>query len=216
MQQKNYQTVIEGRPLLYFLMDSAKSIEEWEGYNGIGTSLNQFRNAAQDLFGRNPYIVLLGGHPDDASKAARSSGCDAISTYVPIMKGGSPISWQVQEDNIERLWAAYAATGVPVVVNCATGWDQRPRLEMSRASNSGRQDVTERLDYTTIPTSQQLTAHLQAAANFTRNHQNECPSQCVLIYSWDECDEGGNAIIPSYSASGPNPSVLAAVRGVKW
>jgi hypothetical protein len=217
MQQTNYQRVLNGRPLIYFLMDSPKTIERWGGFAGIGASLYKFRLNAQRVLSTNPYIVLLGGHPQDAADAAKISGCDAISTYVPIMKPGSPISWHDQEANVERLWAEYIATGVPMVVNCVTGWDQRPRLERSERRNidSGSRHH-ESFDYTTRPTSDQLTGHLQAGVEFIREHLANCPSRAILIYSWDECDEGGNAIIPSYNPLGADSSVLAAVRRVNW
>jgi hypothetical protein len=133
------------------------------------------------------------------------------------MKGGSPISWEDQEASIERSWAEYSATGVPMVVNCVTGWDQRPRLERSKMTDGGSETAEDApYDYTTVPTPRQLTAHLQAGTDFTAKHPIICPSHALLIYSWDECDEGGNAIIPSYSHGRPNTSVLKALSRVAW
>jgi hypothetical protein len=217
LAQPNYQTVLNRRPLLYVLMDSDKSVEAWGGYSGIAASLRDFRHDAQQSGTPDPYVVLLRAPAKSAAGAARACSFDAISTYVPIMKPGYPISWEEQEGSVERVWKDYADTGLPMVLNCVTGWDQRPRLEKAERRPGAHQDLAEpHHNYTIPPTTVQLTAHLQSGVDYVLKHPNSFPSKTILIYSWDECDEGGNAIVPSYTPSGPNTSIVDALRRVAW
>lgn len=217
LRQPNYQTVLNGRPLLYVLMDHEKSVEAWGGYAGIAASLRDFRRDAQQSGSPDPYIVLLRAPPKSAAEAARACAFDAISTYVPTMKPGYPITWQEQEHNVERVWQAYADTGLPLVLNCVTGWDQRPRLARARKRPEASQVAGDARDnYTIQPTANQVTAHLQSGVDYVVQHPEICPSKALLIYSWDECDEGGNAIVPSYTPKGPNTSIVEALRRVDW
>jgi hypothetical protein len=217
LTQPNYQTVLNGRPLLYILMDSDKSVEAWGGYGGLAASLRDFRHDARQSGTPDPYVVLLRAPAKNAAEAARACAFDAISTYVPIMKPGYPISWEEQESSVERVWQAYADTGFPMVLNCVTGWDQRPRLERAERRPGAHQGPAgTHHNYTIPPRADQVTAHLQAGVDYVLKHQDSCPSKTLLIYSWDECDEGGNAIVPSYTPSGPNTSIVDALRQVDW
>jgi hypothetical protein len=49
-----------------------------------------------------------------------------------------------------------------------------------------------------------------------RSHPAQCPSKAILIYSWNECDEGGNAIIPIWTGGTPDTSRIAALQKVAW
>jgi hypothetical protein len=217
LAQPNYQTVLNRRPLLYVLMDSDKSVEAWGGYSGVATSLREFRHDAQQSGTPDPYVVLLRAPASRAAGAARACSFDAISTYVPIMKPGYPLSWEEQESSVERVWQAYADTGLPLVLNCVTGWDQRPRLKKAEKRADAHQDgAGTHYNYTIPPTTDQVTAHLQSGVDYVLKHPQSCPSKTLLIYSWDECDEGGNAIVPSYTPSGPNTSIVDALRRVDW
>jgi len=99
-----------------------------------------------------------------------------------------------------------------------TGWDQRPRLARAqkRPEASSQVAADARYNYTIQPTVTQVTAHLQSGVDYVVKHPEICPSKTLLIYSWDECDEGGNAIVPSYTPKGPNTSIVEALRRVDW
>jgi hypothetical protein len=53
--------------------------------------------------------------------------------------------------------------------------------------------------------------HLRAAVEFIDSHDLACPSKVLLIYSWNECEEGG-ALVPSLGD--PQGSYLTAIAPV--
>jgi hypothetical protein len=61
----------------------------------------------------------------------------------------------------------------------------------------------------------EIASHVQAAVNFVHNNPRVCPAKAIIIYSWNECAEGGSALVPSYTVAGrPNVSILDAVGDV--
>ena len=44
-----------------------------------------------------------------------------------------------------------------------------------------------------------------------RSNPAAYPARRALIYSWNECDEGGSALIPTWTPSGPNTAILSAL-----
>jgi hypothetical protein len=59
-----------------------------------------------------------------------------------------------------------------------------------------------------MATPSEFTEHMRAALEFVRKSTNLCASRTILVYSWDECDEGG-CIMPT--VGDPGGSYLRAV-----
>ena len=57
----------------------------------------------------------------------------------------------------------------------------------------------------------EIAGHVRAAVAFARSHPDACPSSTVLIYSWNECDEGGSVLCPTWTEDGPTHGILDAV-----
>jgi hypothetical protein len=68
--------------------------------------------------------------------------------------------------------------------------------------------------YVVAGTPAQIAGQVREAIEFVKTHPEICAAQTALIYSWNECDEGGSALVPTYSAAGPNHAVLDAVGTV--
>ena len=56
-------------------------------------------------------------------------------------------------------------------------------------------------------------AVLRDAMKFMREHTDICEANALIVYAWNEYDEGG-WLAPTRSAHGPNTSRLDAVRTV--
>jgi len=86
------------------------------------------------------------------------------------------------------------------------GWNDKPRYENPAPWAKGSPD------YTLPPTPAELADHLADALEWTgRNRAAATPANTVLIYAWNEHDEGG-WLCPTLNPDGSaNNSRLAAI-----
>jgi hypothetical protein len=102
---------------------------------------------------------------------------------------------------------------VPYVTFVTTGWDKQPRKDnpvpWERDHGYHRQAV-----FPSMATGREIREHLGRAIEFTQGHRDICAANVVIIYAWNEHDEGG-WLCPTWTSSGqPNTSRLAAIRAV--
>ncbi|HPU98575.1 MAG TPA: hypothetical protein PLO53_11560, partial [Candidatus Hydrogenedentes bacterium] len=86
------------------------------------------------------------------------------------------------------------------------GWDMRPRVETPVPWVKGG-DIEQ---YYATPAPEELAEHVAKAVAWCQNHPDAAPARTVLIYAWNEFDEGG-WICPTLSES---TARLDALRGV--
>lgn len=216
-RQHNYQSVLNGRPLLYVFIDDPKALgTAWNGrWENVRTAFDALRTAAHGAGLASPYIVLMAGGPALVASLAALTGADAISSYSCVAASGDALPWEKADPAIRAYWQAMAATGTPIVPICQTGWDLRPRKQNPPPFYRSAPGA-DMLRFWVAPSPAQLTAHLQAAADLVAARPAACESKAIIIYSWDECDEGGNALIPSYTPSGPDTANISAAHFVRW
>jgi hypothetical protein len=159
----------------------------------------------------DPYIVIMAGRAQTSAAIMRAVGADAISNYIPDMAPApvGAVPWRVLDERTQAFWASLAAQGVDCIPCATTGWDTRARR--AHPESWVHEPGTPNLgDYFVLPTAAELKAHLRAAAAFVRGHAGACPSRALLVYSWDECDEGGNPLIPTLGRL-PGKSLMEAI-----
>jgi hypothetical protein len=68
------------------------------------------------------------------------------------------------------------------------GWDRRPRVEnpVPWENFGGTMDK-----YYETATPEEVATHVHTAVKWTQRHAADCPAQAVIIYAWNEFDEGG-------------------------
>ena len=215
-RQGNYQKVMGNRPLLYvymynYKMNGGSTQAQWAAAHHAFSALGAACEAAG--LGR-PYIVIMDGVPSQAAQLMRLMGGDAISNYVACWPGHPPESYPAYDLEIRRYWAAMATTGAPIVPICMTGWDPRPRIEQELKTQTQSKSKVSMSAYVVPGSPVEIAENIQAALDYVRSNPVMCPAQAVLIYSWDECDEGGSALVPSYSEMGPNHATLDALTPI--
>lgn len=217
-QQANYQLVSTNRPLIYIFLDqlSALNNSPWNGsWANVQTAFNALRTAATAVGLGSPYIVLIGG---TASILSQTSS-DAFSGYGPPTPDTSVGAYALYDTQVQASWPAMAALGSPIILNTGVGWDPRPRFDRPPYfSVPSRKPYYGRNNYYVLPTASQLTTSLQAAVSYVVANPSIVPTKAILIYSWDECDEGGG-MIPHYNPANPSVpdlTVLNAVGAVTW
>ncbi len=200
LQTPTYQTVLDGRPLVY-------------AFCGRDLPFDRFAElrAAATKVGINPYYVYMGWSPAADFKRVSPKGFDAVSAYA--MGGDQPRFAQLAEAVEAKYWQAAAKAGVPMVPMVTTGWDKRPRKDHPV---TWEKDAAyhEQKTFPSRATSDEIAAHLRRALTFVDAHPKLCPARAVIIYAWNEYDEGG-WIAPTRGANGaPDAARLDAIGKV--
>ncbi len=219
-QQSNYQKVLSGRPLIYIFY----SASDLTGY--FASSLANFASAVSYLRAQctaasvpNPYIVLVFTAASTAASVAASIGADAISAYnPPIVLSAIPDTYANLDTLTQASWVTQAAAatgaGVKLVPNAITGWDQRARFQNPETFAPAKlSPFRNYLQYFTPPSDAAVAAHLSALVAYINANATVCNSTAALIYSWTECTEGANPLIPTL-AKPPPSTLLAAIAPV--
>lgn len=211
----NYQTVLNGRPLLFlFAKPTRFTKEDW-------IALGRMAVAAGS---KPPYIVLMGWNPSQDAKDIVTLGFDAVSAYArPGTYTMQPPPFaQVREQIRDQLWEKCVRERIPSLTFASSGWDTRPRNERPPswikdlvATPDPTPPANQRplIDAVTA-TPDELAAHLRDALVWTGAHRDINPSNAIIIYGWNEHDEGG-WLMPTLGADGkPNDERVKALGSV--
>jgi len=209
-QDPNYQTVLEGRPLL-FVFGCPKKVGRKE-FQTLG-------DAALAAGGKRPYLVLMGFDPQRDAQDMQALGFDAVSAYAAGGQyEGEMWSYARLTDHVRNhYWDVCHRYRIPTITFVTTGWDTRPRLEhpVPWIPGTVRLDPTPAAeqkplvdDVTAKPA--ELAKHLQEALEWTRNHRALNPAHAILMYAWNENDEGG-WLIPTLGEGTARLEALANV-----
>ena len=174
--KQDYWFKVDGRPLIYVNNAEITSIY----------AINKFREACIEAGAGNPYLIGLenmGCSTDDV----KNLGLDAISTYATYQGGGAEYSELVK--TTEADWTKWKNAGVEVVPFVSTGWNRNPRVANPPSWEKGHTGTEN--DYTQDGTPEEIAQHLQDAINFNKNNQTQTSANTVLMYAWNEHDEGG-------------------------
>jgi hypothetical protein len=215
MQQRNYQKVNVGapnRPLLYLFWDENQLKYYFE--NDIANVREAIDYLTQLLVNAGlhaPYIAVLHGAAGAAT--ARALG-GAISNYISALKPEASAPFIDLDRQAKEYWKSMADTGLETIPIAMVGWDTRARQERPGPWGPGGSTpapIVNSTQYYTLATPAEFAAHVQSAVDFIHSHPRACPSKVLVIYSWDECDEGG-ALIPTIGD--PNGAYLSAIAPI--
>ncbi|AQW56462.1 hypothetical protein ACIQPP_49940 [Streptomyces violaceusniger] len=173
--EPNYQRVLGGRPLVYFFTTATA---DW---------VAKMRAACSQAGLPDPYIVVMAWTAQGAADTKAAVGADAVSRYATGEQNGQPYSKLADAET--SLWDQYAAAAGNVVPTVSTGWDKRPRYDYPLAwepNYTGFKD-----EWTQQATPQEIATHLQEAVSWNNTHPENASANTVLIYAWNEFDEGG-------------------------
>ncbi|HEX8910800.1 MAG TPA: hypothetical protein VF796_00475 [Humisphaera sp.] len=203
LKEPGYQTVLDGRPLVYAfgLGDGGRSYP--------ADRVADFRRAAKEA-GLNPYLVHMGWDPPADWAAHERHGFDAVSAYAHT---GDRPSFAGFARGLELgPWRRAADAKVPYVPLVTTGWDKRPRkdhpVSWEKDAAYHRQE-----SWPSTATPGEIAAHLGRGLAFVREHPDVCRANTLVVYAWNEHDEGG-WLSPTWTKTGPDPRRLQAVRKV--
>ena len=208
----DYQTVIDGRPLLFVFVKTEKLAKaEW----------NELKRQTIAAGMKVPYLVLMGWNPAEDAKDMTALGFDAVSAYA---RGGSysmtQPSYAEQCALVRRdRWGKSRALRIPSVTFASSGWDTRPRNErpppwcswVTATPDKTPPAQQKPLIDSVTATPEELAAHIREALAWTKANRDLNPANAVIIYGWNEHDEGG-WLLPTLGPDGkPNEERINAV-----
>jgi hypothetical protein len=188
--QSNYQKVAGGRPLLFLAGPEKVDDPAWPD---IKKRIEQLRGAAARAGSKRPYIVHLWGW-NGAKDVIHWLNLDAMGAYS-LNFGDRAAPYAMLASKAQSKWDDWRATGAKVCPLVTTGWDRRPRVE--HPVSWEKPDPPDAIEfYYAMPTPSELAAHLRAALDWCAKYRSTADGSVVLIYAWNEFDEGG-WLVPS-------------------
>lgn len=177
--ESNYQKVLGGRPLIYFLGPTTAD----------RVAKMRARTAEAGL--ADPYVVVMRWTAKDAAETKTAMGADAVSRYSTGQTNGAPYSSLTDLET--RLWSEYATAAGQVIPTVSTGWDSRPQYDYPVPWGSQPSDdyLRHKDIWTQQATAAQIATHLGGAIRWSNTHPGSTPANAVLIYAWNEYLEGG-------------------------
>jgi hypothetical protein len=193
MKDPSYQKVKGNRPLFFVYKIEEERLQSlWGGVSGFRPVIDQLRSDAVKAGLENPYIVVMDASPERAKKLSDDLGFDAISSYATFPgkegKGGAP--FYVLSDHVRNYWEISKRTGGQVVPLVMAGWDNRPRASSpgpwQKASGQKLGQI-----FFTSPKPEELAKLVADAINWTSKNSDRSGPNPIIIYAWNEHDEGG-------------------------
>ena len=197
MKEPTYQKVMGNRPLLYIGFIKDEWIESLGGISEVSQLFHEFRGTLQKAGIENPYVVIMDFQPERGKKLADALGCDAISAYA-TQAGGQGAPYKELSEHAKNFWYRCKATGAKVVPIVMSGWDRRPRVEHPVPWETYQKPGVGIEKYYESPTPDELASHLKDAIVWVKDNPDICPAQAVIVYAWNENDEGG-WLVPTLS-----------------
>lgn len=164
MSQSFYMKVQNGRPLLFF-------------FNNSG-ALATIVDIQLDCLAKGipmPYCVSMEG---------MATGMDAVSRYAYGGSNGQSFASLAQAT--ENNWNSQKSGGSQVLPLVNTGWDTRPRYD-----HPVTWTTVSATSWAQTATAAEIKQHLQNGLNWTKNNTGYTFANAVLMYAWNEHDEGG-------------------------
>lgn len=211
-REPTYQKVLADRPLLYLYLNGPDGLQRrFDSLENARRAFDGLREAARAAGSGDPYCVLLNWTPDVAAEQMRAIGFDAIGAYATIGGGAGRRPYAALARHTRQFWDKCRATGARVVPIVMAGWDRRPRIENPVPWEKPREGETiETALHFAAPRPQELADSLSDAVRWSRNHRQANPAQAVLIYAWNEIDEGG-WLVPTLSEGDARLRAIAKV-----
>jgi hypothetical protein len=202
LQEPGYQKV-GARPLVF-------AFDLKTEHPTVKQRFDELRAAAKAA-GLDPYFVYMGWSPARDFKTHAAEGFAAVSAYAH--PGTEPVFAKYVEAFEQHAWANARANQIPYVPLVTTGWDKRPRQDHP-VSWEKDAAYAKQPTFPAAATPTEIAAHLRRALAFVQANSAVCPANTIIVYAWNEHDEGG-WLCPTWTPSGqPDTSRLDAMRAV--
>lgn len=209
MVQPEYQKVGESQPVLYiyYRVDEAKTYLDGDP-NNLRMALSYLSAQVRAKGMGDPYVILFNPTVDTA--LLRATGVTATSNYIGEFVRRERGAYRDLAAQVENYWEKMARSGFEVVPIAQIGWDTRPRIVNPVPWEHPPKGAKEAYSYYAIATPEEFGGHIAKAVDFMQRRPDVCPHKLLLIYSWNECDEGG-CMLPTLDD--PTGKFITAMSG---
>jgi hypothetical protein len=176
---------VEGRPAVFFY-DLAALGDKLGGRDRVRPALQTLRRIAREEHCPDPFLVLRaqGQEPARLRELGFDGATDYAIAYTPTA-GEHPYADLVATG--QKRWAAYAGRRCNYIPSVTAGWDGRPRAWMRKKYYA----------YWYRRSPSEFGAFVRDGLAWLRSHPQDVPTTPLLmVYAWNEVDEGG-AICPT-------------------
>ena len=199
----NYLRDDAGRPIVYVMVPSTSKPKD------LGYVFRRLHDAQRGSPPPSASVVVMSFNPTQAAEVARSlPEPHRISVYA---WHGNELKGRYAQlvGYVERLWATQERMGVGVVPIVMAGWDPRPRIDnpMPWGSDYGVGA------YYDMPTGAEFEQHVRDALQWKKRRPDGLCS--VLVYAWNEFDEGGWIAPTKYDRDGRLDDIERARKSVE-
>lgn len=213
MSDPDYLRVLGDRPLLYLGFIHEGWIKaEWGGEAGFRGVIDELREAMRQRGQPSPYLVIADFGAKRGAELRVAFGGDALSSYVKAGPGNHGTPYAELAAGAVKFWNDCAATGSAVVPIAVAGWDRRPRIVQPMPWETWQKPGEGMERYYAAPTPTELGAHIAHAARWVESHPAAAPARAMLIYAWNENDEGG-WLVPTLGEGTARIDAVAAALG---
>ena len=185
MSHPNYVRTPDGRPLYYLgFIDNRTVNSRWGSVEGLRRGILGFRRKTFAAVGKDPYIAICG--PFAEFREWSSTGGDAISAYS-IGDPRAIGAYSALANIVEERWVSFTSAGLPVIPTAMAGLDRRPRVEHPVPWEPYQKPGEGIAYHYESSNPEELARHVERALGFAVKQS----APAVLIYAWNENDEGG-------------------------
>ncbi|HNR34865.1 MAG TPA: glycoside hydrolase family 99-like domain-containing protein [Candidatus Hydrogenedentes bacterium] len=175
-KEPTYQRVCGDRPLLY-VFACEHLIPHFGSPEAAGKAFALLREESRKAGTGDPYIVAQIWTHQIQADFLDAIRFDALGAYsAQGGKGGKQSYADLIESN-RSYWERYKASGREVAPTVNAGWDGRPRNYDGPWYEQG--------------TPREIAAAVKGAFDWIRANEAVSPARTVLVYAWNEHDEGG-------------------------
>ena len=177
-QQSYYFTVFDGRPLMYYYLNSGNKNSELQAAQ---KEIKYYRAKCEELGIPAPYAVIMNVSGQEATKVYG----DAFSRYS--VGGTSDKTFNEFITGVQNNWLGYNKAQVQYVPNLTFGWHAQPRYK-----NPVQWMKVEENSWVPYPTDEEMYNHISYALSYMDhpNVQLKTKLNTVIFYAWNEHDEG--------------------------
>jgi len=178
LKQEHYMTVLNGRPLMYYYVNTGKRKENMAL---VESEIKYYRGYCKSVGLPEPFVVCM----NITGQETQSIYGDAVSRYS--ISGTSDKTFKDFITEAQSQWEGYQKSGMQYVPMMTFGWHAEPRYKNPVTWMTTTED-----SWVPYPTDQEIYDHTMYALSYMDHSMTTefTKLNTLILYAWNEHDEG--------------------------